>query len=782
MNLFKSLCFLTLITLGLNQLNAQTYSSIPNLNTFTNCSGSTLNCSGLSWAHGIIRVKVISLTASQIIFRMEKCDGTTFSSNGTMYVKDGSVCGPVLGGSINYTAGYSYRNKTIYHGLSSGQSKTYYITITSSSGGRYYAQPVTVNVSANNTLTVSPMSLNKSASSSTSPITISSNTSWSVSSSASWITTNVTSGSNNGNVYVSLSANTSTSSRTGNVTISSSGISRTVNISQAGQNANLTVSPMSLNKSASSSTSPITISSNTSWSVSSSASWITTNVTSGSNNGNVYVSLSANTSTSSRTGNVTISSSGISRTVNISQAGQNANLTVSPMNLTVNGNETTTTFDIISNSSWNISDNQAWMTTNPTSGTGNATITLNFPPNTSNTDKLATIFVSGFGNNNETINFTQLQQVQLVGYPPILSAKAIVDQTPLNFGASFTGGGNPIVYIDFISPENNFFSEAMNNVSGNSYGKSMQLNEIGDYSYKYRAVINNQTIYSSDFSITIFPDCNSSSQNTYPNGSYNGTECTEATVGQDGWGMVKYNCTSWVAYRVNDYLNRDLHSGMYHISGTPVGTNTDCSPSSSTEKLRNACRWDDIFRANGVRVDTIPANGSIAHWEPGDDGAGPGEGNPVGSAGHVGFVECVDGNQIRISNYNLYPNLCNYSLIVADLSKPRSYSNKLPTQYIHIEENVSGGAGGGTISIDKYQGENKSLNTIYPNPSDGIVYFKNKISVDSKIKVLDVLGKIISLTDGDTDFLDISFLKSGTYFIQIIRKNDLNTYKIVISK
>jgi len=155
--------------------------------------------------------------------------------------------------------------------------------------------------------------------------TISSNVSWSVSSSASWLTVSPASGSNNGSVTVSASANSGSSSRSGTITFRATGFSdRTITVTQGG-NQSLQVSTNSISVNNTAQTRNFSITSNVSWTVSRGTStWFTVSPASGSNNATVNVNITANTSSSSRTGTITVSGGGRSETISVSQAAQPA--------------------------------------------------------------------------------------------------------------------------------------------------------------------------------------------------------------------------------------------------------------------------------------------------------------------------------------------------------------------------------------------------------------------------------------------------------------------------
>ena len=99
-----------------------------------------------------------------------------------------------------------------------------------------------------NSLTVSPTSVSFSSAAGSQTVNITSNVSWTVSENLGWLTPSVTSGSNNGSVSLSATANTGTSARSGNVTISGGGITRVVSVGQSGAaTANNDNAPLGMN-------------------------------------------------------------------------------------------------------------------------------------------------------------------------------------------------------------------------------------------------------------------------------------------------------------------------------------------------------------------------------------------------------------------------------------------------------------------------------------------------------------------------------------------------------
>lgn len=130
--------------------------------------------------------------------------------------------------------------------------------------------------------------------------------SWTAASNSSWITvTSGASGSGNGTVTYSVTANTGTSARTGTLTIGG----QTFTVTQAGVVCTNSISPSSQSASATGLSGTISVSSTSgcAWTATSNVRWITiTSGSSGSGNGTVVYSVAANTRTRARTGSLTI--------------------------------------------------------------------------------------------------------------------------------------------------------------------------------------------------------------------------------------------------------------------------------------------------------------------------------------------------------------------------------------------------------------------------------------------------------------------------------------------
>jgi surface antigen len=151
-------------------------------------------------------------------------------------------------------------------------------------------------------------------------------------------------------------------------------------------------------------------------------------------------------------------------------------------------------------------------------------------------------------------------------------------------------------------------------------------------------------------------------QNDYPYSSPVCSTCNSqaSSCGVDPWGMYKKQCVSYIAWRINrdngiTNTNYFFKNGMYGTSGNE----NNCSPTNASERLSNACRWDNILSANGYLVSSTPTVGAIAQWNAYEDLDGYPGGSATGYAGHVAYVEAVNSNgSVNVSEYNI--SSCSY--------------------------------------------------------------------------------------------------------------------------
>jgi hypothetical protein len=216
---------------------------------------------------------------------------------------------------------------------------------------------------------------------------------WSAVSMASWITiTGGASGSGNGTVTYSVSANPSTSPRTGQIAAGG----QTFTLNQAGA-CSFTISPTSASWSASAASGSVSVTTTAgcAWSASSPVSWITfSGPTSGTGNGSVNYSVAANTSTTAR--NTTLSIAGRAFTVN--QAGVVCTPTLSASGVTVasGGGPGTVSVTVAGGCTWTASSGVSWITiTGGSPGNGDGTVSYNVAPNGTATSRTGNLTIAG---------------------------------------------------------------------------------------------------------------------------------------------------------------------------------------------------------------------------------------------------------------------------------------------------------------------------------------------------------------------------------------------------
>jgi len=174
-------------------------------------------------------------------------------------------------------------------------------------------------------LAISPASRNHASASATGQaIGVTANVAWTATRTNAWITiTGGSSGTGNGTVTYSISANTVPTPRSGDVTVSGGGITRTFTVNQDAAPAALAISPASRDHaSTSASGQTIGVTANVAWTATRTDAWITiTGGDAGTGNGTVTYSISANSVMTPRSGTITVDGGGITRTFTVNQAG-----------------------------------------------------------------------------------------------------------------------------------------------------------------------------------------------------------------------------------------------------------------------------------------------------------------------------------------------------------------------------------------------------------------------------------------------------------------------------
>jgi surface antigen len=113
-------------------------------------------------------------------------------------------------------------------------------------------------------------------------------------------------------------------------------------------------------------------------------------------------------------------------------------------------------------------------------------------------------------------------------------------------------------------------------------------------------------------------------------------------LARDPWGFYNRECTSYVAWRLNNYFGKASfggRAGFYNGIGETVASPPE-------NRFSNAHIWRKRAQALGYRVVQTPREGAVAYW---DKSTAPGMG-----LGHVAFVEKVNEREgwIEVTEYN----------------------------------------------------------------------------------------------------------------------------------
>lgn len=331
---------------------------------------------GASLAPVSVSVGPAATTGSVVVSSAAGCAWTAASNAAWISITSGAT------GTGSGTVAYSVAANT------SSSARTATMTIA--------GQPFTVTQAAGCTFTVSPTAsvLGPAAGTGTISVSTGSGCAWTAASSASWITvTSGASGSGSGSVGFSVTANTTTSSRSGTLTIAG----RVVTITQEPVACTYTITPLTTTVDASARTGQVTVAAANGcpWTAASGASWITvTSGASGSGNGQVAYSIAANTSTSSRTGTVTIAG----QTFSVTQSGIACTYALSPITASVPSGAATGTVGVTAPAacSWTATSSAAWLTvTSGGSGSGSGAVNYAVAANTTINTRSGELSIGG---------------------------------------------------------------------------------------------------------------------------------------------------------------------------------------------------------------------------------------------------------------------------------------------------------------------------------------------------------------------------------------------------
>ena len=246
------------------------------------------------------------------------------------------------------------------------------------------------------TYTISPTvsSLGPAASTNTIAVTAPAGCAWTTSESATWISiTGGASGTGNGTVTYSVTANPTITARNATMTIAG----QSFDVTQAGQTCTYTLTPAGASVPATTTTGTVAVAAlgGCAWTATSSAAWVTiTSGATGSGNGTVGYSVAANPTTSSRTATLTIGG----QSFTITQAAAPCVYTASPAtpSFPASGGPGTVTMTTLAGCAWSATTSAPWITIGGTgAGSGNGTFDYTVAANPIPTARSGTIAVAG---------------------------------------------------------------------------------------------------------------------------------------------------------------------------------------------------------------------------------------------------------------------------------------------------------------------------------------------------------------------------------------------------
>ncbi len=323
----------------------------------------------------------------------------SISSNSSWTAQsDADWCTVTTSGSGNGSLNASFTENTAL------SSRTATITVTAA--GTLIQTVTLVQAAAAATLAISPASQSVAAAQGTTNFSVASNAPWTSASNASWCTV-TPSGSGNGTLTASYTANTELTSRTATITTTAGGtVVQTVTVIQAGAAATLAVSPASQTVQPYAGVTEFNVASNTQWTATSDATWCTV-TPSGSGSGILNATYSDNTSTDQRTAVITISADGTTdQQVTVTQFGTAISFAIAPSFQNVTPAAGSATFTILSNTSWLANSSEPWCITTPY-GSGNEDLIALFEENTTIYPRSATITVTVTGAPEEIVTVIQ---------------------------------------------------------------------------------------------------------------------------------------------------------------------------------------------------------------------------------------------------------------------------------------------------------------------------------------------------------------------------------------
>lgn len=290
--------------------------------------------------------------------------------------------------------------------------------------------PVAVTVTQSGTsptLTVTPSNQNVAYTAGNTSFSVTSNSAWTVASNMSWCTV-TPSGTGNGSITATVTANPDLTSRVATVTVTVAGIPAvSVTVTQAGAPPTMNVSPQNLIVNSDPGTGEFTITSNSSWTAYCSQVWCSV-TSSGAGNGILTATYTENLAITQRIATITVTPAGGTPVqVTLTQTAAAPVLKVTPEECYVSYEAGSVPLYLYSNISWTAVSNSAWCTV-PASGNGNMVVNAQYTENQELSPRTAEITFMG-----TDVDPVVVTVYQTAGLP-------VVQVTPSNQNVAYAGG------------------------------------------------------------------------------------------------------------------------------------------------------------------------------------------------------------------------------------------------------------------------------------------------------------------------------------------------------
>lgn len=282
-----------------------------------------------------------------------------------------------------------------FKGVSVGE-----VTITATwtdSNGVVYSDSKSIIVKAANSIDVSPISWTVPVNGGSQIVTITADSNWVISEILDWVTADNSSGTGNGSITLSATANNSVDSRSGHVKFTCGNAKASIWVYQSGKSESsdsISINPTSwTNISANGAYTYIAVISSGNWTITSKPDWITPLTSIGVSGNNVKLTASANSNSSVRIGKVVFTCGTATAELTVSQAGVTItnSISINPTNKTLTCNGGSFDVTVTSSGTWTATESYDWITLDKSSGsTGNAVI-ITVDENTTTSNRMGSV-------------------------------------------------------------------------------------------------------------------------------------------------------------------------------------------------------------------------------------------------------------------------------------------------------------------------------------------------------------------------------------------------------